>query len=167
MQKQTPTCRKKLDEIIIIMNICSLSLQKKLLMARPRTNSKVMIPPRIRGFIPMGYYTSETSPINLNIEEYESIRLLDYENLTQVESAKIMNVSRPTLTRIYERARNKIATALTESTQLILEGGNAIYSGNWYCCIGCGCRFNSPVDGRVKKCPLCATDDIQRLEGSK
>jgi len=134
-------------------------------MARPRNNSKVQIPPRIKGFIPMGYYGQETEPMNMNIEEYESIRLLDYENLTQVEAAQIMDISRPTLTRIYERARKKIAIALTEATQLMIEGGNAIYNGNWYQCQKCSSRFNNPSDKSVDDCPLCSSPKIKKLEG--
>jgi len=50
----------------------------------------------------------------LNFDEYETIRLLDYEGLMQEEAAERMNVSRPTLTRIYENARKTMAKAFVE-----------------------------------------------------
>jgi predicted DNA-binding protein (UPF0251 family) len=111
----------------------------------------------------MGYYSDESLPVQLNIEEYESIRLLDYEGLSQVEAAEIMELSRPTLTRIYERARKKIATILTEAHQLIIEGGTAIYNGEWYECTGCDSRFNNPESKIVNTCPLCSSSDIKKL----
>jgi predicted DNA-binding protein (UPF0251 family) len=76
-------------------------------MARPRNNSKIQIPPRVKGFNPQGYYVKPSKAVNLNIEEFEVIRLLDYENLSQLEASKIMEISRPSLTRIYDRVRKK------------------------------------------------------------
>jgi predicted DNA-binding protein (UPF0251 family) len=125
-------------------------------MSRPRNHTRVQIPPRIKGFIPIGYYSRTSEPVQLNIEEYESIRLLDYEGLSQVEASEIMEVSRPTLTRIYERARRKIAEALTEAHQLIIEGGTAIYNGEWYECTDCYCKFNNPSGHIIYNCPLCS-----------
>ena len=133
-------------------------------MPRPRQVSKVQMPPRVKGFIPLGYYKNQSEPVQLNIEEYEVIRLLDYEGLSQVEAAKLMQISRPTLTRIYERARKKVATALTEAHQLLIEGGNAIFNGQWFMCEKCDCRFNNPNQVEVTACPLCASSNIQRLE---
>lgn len=133
-------------------------------MPRPRQVSKVQIPPRVKGFIPLGYYKNQSEPVQLNIEEYEVIRLLDYEGLSQVEAAKLMQISRPTLTRIYERARRKVATALTEAHQLLIEGGNAIFNGEWFMCERCDCKFDNPKQVEVTVCPLCDSPNIQRLE---
>lgn len=133
-------------------------------MPRPRQVSKVQIPPRVKGFIPVGYYKNQSEPVQLNIEEYEAIRLLDYEGLSQVEAAKIMQISRPTLTRIYERARRKVATALTEAQQIVIEGGNAIFNGDWFECERCNCKFNNPSNVAIIKCPLCNSINIQNME---
>lgn len=134
-------------------------------MPRPRQVSKVQIPPRVKGFIPIGYYKDQSEPVQLNIEEYEVIRLLDYEGLSQVEAAEIMQISRPTLTRIYERARSKVATALTEAHQLLIEGGSAIFNGDWYQCERCDAKFNNPNHNTVTSCPLCDSINIFNLEG--
>lgn len=133
-------------------------------MPRPRQVSRVQMPPRVKGFIPVGYYKDQSDPVQLNIEEYEVIRLLDYEGLSQVNAAKIMQISRPTLTRIYERARKKVATALTEAHQLIIEGGNSIFNGNWYECEKCNSKFNNPGESPVTACPLCGSGNIQHME---
>ena len=132
-------------------------------MSRPRNHSIVQIPPRIKGFNPIGYYDASSEPVFLNIEEYESVRLLDYEGLSQAEAAEIMEISRPTLTRIYERARNKTAIALTEGHQLIIEGGKAIYRDEWFECLTCNSRFNNPLSRKIDSCPLCSETNIQAL----
>lgn len=123
------------------------------------------MPPRVKGFIPIGYYKDQSDPVQLNIEEYEVIRLLDYEGLSQVEAAKIMQISRPTLTRIYERARRKVATALTEAQQILIEGGSAMFNGNWYECERCNCKFNNPSEEVITHCPVCDSINFQNMEG--
>ena len=135
-------------------------------MARPRNNSCIQVPPRIKGFVPLGYYANESDPIQLNIEEFESIRLLDYENQSQLEASSVMGVSRPTLTRIYERARKKVAKALTESHQILIEGGKAVYSDEWFTCFKCECKFNNPLKEEVKNCPLCSSNKIENITSS-
>lgn len=109
-------------------------------------------PPRIKGFHPIGNYRQEMAVTNLFLEEYESIRLLDYDALSQVEAAQIMQVSRPTLTRIYQSARAKMAKALVEGTMITIEGGHAIFSEAWNNCPQCSCRYNSSSQNN---CPLC------------
>lgn len=121
-------------------------------MARTRNNRVVLQPPRIKGFHPIGNYRQEMAVTNLFLEEYESIRLLDYDALSQVEAAQIMQVSRPTLTRIYQSARNKIAKALVEGTMIKIEGGHAIFSDDWNDCSQCNCRFKI---NNQNNCPLC------------
>lgn len=61
----------------------------------------------------------KSNEIILRLEEFEAIRLLDYQNLTQEQAAVHMDISRPTLTRIYEEARHKVATAFVEGLDII------------------------------------------------
>ena len=82
------------------------------------------MPPVIKGMSVFGVRGRKSNEVILNIEEYETIRLLDYQNLTQEEAATLMDVSRPTLTRIYEEARNKVATAFVEGRDLLFKGGD-------------------------------------------
>ncbi len=121
------------------------------------------MPPRIKDFIPLGYYGNETESISLYTEEYEAIRLMDYENLSQADAALYMEVSRPTLTRIYAQARQKIAMAITEARPLMIEGGKAVFEGEWYTCDDCNCRFNNPTLQPVDECPLCTGNQVRRL----
>ena len=135
-------------------------------MARPRKFSTVQIPPRIKGFNPVGYYSRQLDPVIMHIEEYEVIRLLDYENLSQEDAARVMKVSRPTLTRIYERVRKKIASALIESRQIKIEGGRAVFNNNWFQCNSCLSNFNTARNQEhTCECPLCQSRSFVQIEG--
>ena len=134
-------------------------------MARPVNPRKVFSRPKVKGFIPMGFYASDLDTIYLSVEEYESIRLKDYMGLSQLESSEHMGVSRPTLTRIYEKARKKIAEALCEGKQILIQGGNVVYHEEWFICSNCGSKFN--IKGKsdnVEKCPLCGSKDVVLIE---
>jgi predicted DNA-binding protein (UPF0251 family) len=97
----------------------------------------------------------------LHLEEYEALRLCDHEMMNHHQAAVIMNVSRPTLTRIYAMARRKIAEALVLGKQVVIEGGKVYYDSEWYSCAACGCFFNDPEKERqISQCPLCSSDRI-------
>ena len=59
----------------------------------------------MEGYKPFGIPRRELDSVTLLFEEYEAIKLADYENLTQEEAALKMNISRPTFTRLYDKAR--------------------------------------------------------------
>lgn len=130
-------------------------------MGRKRKCCQVGSLPAAKGFRPFGPGLEATGETLLNLDEYESLRLLDYQHLTQEEAAVKMQVSRPTLTRIYEKARGKIARALVEGHTLMLEGGEVELSGADYRCRSCHDRFNQPDDQR---CPKCHSAQITPLE---
>jgi rubrerythrin len=72
-----------------------------------------------------------------------------------------MDVSRPTLTRIYAKARAKIADALVTGKQIIIEGGKIYFDSEWYKGNGCNCLFNQPEKSTTpEKCPLCGGGNI-------
>jgi Predicted DNA-binding proteins len=77
----------------------------------------------VSGFKPYGYKDKVQNPdaVFLLCEEYETLRLADYEKHNHCEAALIMQVSRPTFTRMYISAREKIATAFIEGRPVIIE----------------------------------------------
>lgn len=128
-------------------------------MARPHRIRKVNTPPHFKGFRPIGL--SDEKPVVLNFEEYEALRLSDFENLGQVEAAKLMNVSRPTYARIYETARRKVAQAFVLGKAIVFEGGKVYFDSEWYSCNACGCWFNHPEkELTVENCPLCGSNEV-------
>lgn len=66
----------------------------------------------------------EDEPIILNLDEYEAIRLMDREGMSQQECSKRMGVARTTVQKIYEAARRKVADALVEGRPLKIQGGD-------------------------------------------
>lgn len=130
---------------------------------RPKMFRKINQHPVVSGFKPYGFQpeVKVSGSIFLHYEEYESIRLCDYEKCTQQEASVFMNVSRPTLSRIYTSARDKIAQAFVEGKRLIIEGGKVIFNNEWYMCKSCGCFFNYPFeDDLARECPLCGSNTI-------
>jgi len=85
----------------------------------------------------------ERQIILMSVEEYEAVRLIDMEGMTQEECAEQMGVARTTVQRIYTDARKKLATSLVEGYLLKIEGGDyKICEGesqHTYCN---GCRRN-------------------------
>ena len=131
---------------------------------RPFRLRKVSSPPLISGFKPYGSkkVAGKAETIFLNLAEYEAIRLCDHEMLNHHQAAVLMAVSRPTLTRIYSKARQKIAEAFVLGKQIIIEGGKIYFDSEWYSCDSCGCYFNNPdKQEEIKACPLCGSTDFR------
>ena len=78
----------------------------------------------------------------MSVDEYEAIRLIDYEGLTQEECAEQMSVARTTVQAIYDSARKKLALVLVDSKRLIIGGGDYRFcDGSGRHCKG-NCRRN-------------------------
>lgn len=117
-------------------------------MARPKKCRKVCRLPDNDGFIPVRKGAAH-DPIILNIDEYETIRLIDKEGFSQEQCGEYMDIARTTVQQIYNSARKKTADALVEGKPIRISGGN-------YClCDGkerqCNC-------GGCKKHRCCRTD---------
>lgn len=72
------------------------------------------------------------SGITLTVEEYETIRLIDYMGFSQEECARQMGGSRATIQALYTEARKKLARFLVEGASLKIEGGNYSLCENLY-----------------------------------
>src|SRR5690554_4661131 len=131
-------------------------------MPRRKRNRRIQVPPVIKGMSVYGVRGRKSNEVILRLEEYEAIRLLDYQNLTQEQAAVHMDVSRPTLTRIYEEARNKVATAFVEGRDIIFRGGDIYFDENWYKCQNCQASFNNYQDEKAE-CPVCSSEDVITL----
>ncbi|MCD8121648.1 MAG: DUF134 domain-containing protein [Clostridiales bacterium] len=91
-------------------------------MARPQKRRCICSVPRNSEFQPQD--CPWTDSVNLTYDEYETIRILDYEHQTQEQCAQKMDISRPTVTRIYDEARRKIADVLVHGKRLTIGGGD-------------------------------------------
>jgi predicted DNA-binding protein (UPF0251 family) len=113
------------------------------------------MPPKMAGFKPFGMPLCDIGCIKLHYDEYESINLLNYQNISQEQAAEKMNVSRPTFTRIYNRALKKIAKAMVECLAIEIEGGHVEFDKEWYKCKKCF-KLIDGLESHVK-CKSCAS----------
>ena len=145
------------------MNICSFKLIFEQLfinfmanlvhMARNKKDRLIQMAPHFCGFKPQGVQCKPGYEVSINFEEYEALNLCDYELLKQVDAAKLMKISRPTFTRIYESVRRKIAKAFIEGSSIYFEDGNSTIS-DWLKCNNCQISFTIS-DNSDKSCPIC------------
>lgn len=133
----------------------------------PRTKQfrKVVSPPVLKGFKPIGVPFSDETVVTLLYEEYEALRLADYAGLKQEAAAKLMNISRPTFTRIYSSCLQKLALAFTEGRSMVIEGGDVEFDKQWYRCNKCTTVFHHP-NAEHQECISCNSEDIEHINQS-
>lgn len=91
---------------------------------RPRKCRIIRSSPAARFFKPRGIPLCDLQIVALKDEEWEAIRLVDYERLDQETAAKNMGISRPTFSRVLTTARAAVAKALAEGGALQIGGGD-------------------------------------------
>lgn len=91
-------------------------------MPRPPRCRRICGEPQVDIFSPAG--SADAVPVLLTLDEYETIRLVDLEQLTHEQCAAQMDISRSTVQEIYESARRKIAACLVYGKPLHITGGN-------------------------------------------
>lgn len=94
-------------------------------MPRPFRCRRIEKLPIFRSFSPDDIETVET--VRMTVDEFEALRLIDDESLTQEECAVRMNISRTTVTSIYDSARKKVADSLVHGKRLLVVGGHCEY----------------------------------------
>ncbi|KGL63601.1 DUF134 domain-containing protein [Polaribacter sp. Hel1_85] len=134
-------------------------------MPRPKKKRKINNPPKMLGFEPFGIKIDKKEHINLQYEEYESIKLVIYDSLSQIEAAEKMEVSRPTLTRIYNSALKKIGQSFVEGKAILIKGGDFEFDKDWYKCNTCFKLIDGKQDPKVcGECPAYNMDELEILK---
>ncbi|MBR5318263.1 MAG: DUF134 domain-containing protein [Peptococcaceae bacterium] len=123
-------------------------------MPRPRKWRNVCCLPDNNRFGPLSGCAGSQEVIQMTVDEYETIRLIDVEGMNQEECAGHMNIARTTVQGIYLEARKKLARALVEGRVLHIEGGDyQLCDGQNSCCRKGGCHKHHAGHGR------CGTTD--------
>ena len=91
-------------------------------MPRPQKARRICCYPDYWSFAPDQDTANDT--VTLSLDEFETVRLIDYQSKTQEQCAQEMNVARTTVTAIYDAARKKLARALVEGRRIVISGGN-------------------------------------------
>jgi len=92
-------------------------------MPRPTKFRTVCHFPETLEFLP-AQSNADLDPVVLTVDEYETIRLIDKEGLSQEQCSRFMQVARTTVQRVYENARKKLAAALVDGRPLLIRGGD-------------------------------------------
>jgi len=132
-------------------------------MPRQRQLRKIFAPPNFAGFKPYGCAKGCKGSIDLFYEEYEAIKLADYDLLNYEEAAVLMGVSRATFARICESARRKIARALVDGKEIKAVYGNVYLDKEWFLCNDCNARFDINAAIIENNCPVCRSSNINSM----
>lgn len=102
-------------------------------MPRPKCCRNICGVPNKNYFKPKGIPSYDLEEVVLCLDEFEAIRLADYEQLYQEQAAARMNISRQTFGRIIEAAHKKIADVLINGKALKIEGGEVTVDEKMSC----------------------------------
>jgi len=94
---------------------------------RPKKYRIVRQDLKISQFSPRGK-PGRPDEVDLTMDQFEALRLVDYLGLDQKEAAKSMHVSQPTFSRILKRARKLIASGLIQGATIKIQGGHYVIS---------------------------------------
>lgn len=126
-------------------------------MPRPCKKRLVCSNPGEKLFGPKGIPAKDV--IQLAVDEYESLRLIDVEGMTQEECARSMNVARSTVQAIYSAARKKLSTALIDDRNILVAGGDFVLcNGDAEKCPKKDCclkKLEKQIEGNGPKKPAC------------
>ena len=134
-------------------------------MPNRKRDRRIAMPPPMEGFKPFGIPMRDLESVDLLFEEFEAIRLTDYEDLTQEEAAERMHISRPTFTRLYDKARKSIAKAFVEGKAIVISGGNYVTDDYWYKCTDCNETMITLKP--AEHCRICDSENIKPLTLAK
>jgi len=118
----------------------------------------------MKGFKPFGLPMRDLDSVQITFEEYESLKLIHYDMLMQDEAATRMNVSRPTFTRIYNKALRNLTLAFIEGKAIIFEGGNYQFDKDWFRCKNCH-KLIGGIENHIRceGCALFGNDELMNL----
>ena len=106
-------------------------------MPRPKKCRRICALPRCSSFGPLE--GAADGRVEMAVEEYEAIRLMDLLGCTQEGCAEQMGVARSTVQQVYDQARRKLAQALVEGRRLVISGGDYLLCTQAEACAGRDC----------------------------
>jgi predicted DNA-binding protein (UPF0251 family) len=90
-------------------------------MPRPCVRRRVRGRPGSSYFKPSGKRMSELEEIGLTLPEFEAIRLVDFEDVSQSDAGEKMEISQATLSRVLKSGRKKISDAIVNGKAIRIE----------------------------------------------
>ncbi len=147
-------------------------------MSRPQHSRRVYGPPRFLSFKPAGIPRRKLNPVSLRVDEFEAMRLTDYEGLDHRDAAAEMGISPATFSRVLKSARFSLMQAIIDGQGFDIEGGTIDFVHTLRRCSACGdeemMQLKSEItSGRTDAlfCRRCGSgeveDLVESLEGRK
>jgi len=134
-------------------------------MPRPKNSRYVFEPPLFTEFKPVGVAARTLRSNRLALDEYEAIRLADFQGLSHEEAADEMGISRSTFSRLVVGARKKVSDSIVNGKMLNIEGGPIHFRNNIIRCMNCGNIFKIKISNAMLRCPECGSANLQNLAG--
>ena len=119
-------------------------------MPRPKKCRRVCDYPQTLTFLPEDHKNREQVVI-LTVDEYETIRRIDKEGLSQEPCGDFMQVARTTVRQIYASARKKLADVLVDGLPLRIEGGDYQLCSAGDRAYGCSNRYKQKLNQQYAK----------------
>ena len=132
-------------------------------MRGPYRKRRIETPPRFGHFKPAGVPRRLLERVELSLDEYEAIRLADYEGLEHLQASERMDISRPTFTRLIEKARGKVAHAIVDGKEIVIDGGHVDFVNTLHHCKECDEVTRQPFGSESESCPDCGSDNVENL----
>ncbi len=130
-------------------------------MPRKKRWRRVHREPPVSVFKPAGIPAKSLQEILLTVDEFEAIRLADFEGLSQRDASAVMNISQPTFNRILASARNKVGRALVQGCVLRIEGGRYVLADGTGVLVCQDCGETLDPDMNSDTCPNCGSKRIR------
>jgi len=100
----------------------SMRLEVVMKAGRPKKVRFVQKMPKIIQFSPRGK-PGRPEEVELAIDEFEALKLADFQGFNQSQGAAVMRLSRPSFGRILRQARKKVADALVSGKTIKIRMG--------------------------------------------
>lgn len=134
-------------------------------MSRPKLRRLIDTPPLYDSFKPIGVRGRDIVDLQMSLDEFETLRLADYEGMNQDDAAEEMDISRSTFSRLIESARRKSSEFLIEGKRLVINGGPVHFKENLLRCRSCNSIVPVQFGTENILCTNCGSDDLIDLAG--
>ncbi len=95
-------------------------------MARPKKKRHLSRLPEPVIYVPAGSGADQPSPMEVGLDDFEVMRLVDARGYTIVESAQQLGVSKSTAGRMLQRCRRAVAQAMEARAPIFLDAGEGM-----------------------------------------
>lgn len=119
--------------------------------------------PLVQNYKPVGIPRKLLKKTQITLDEYEAIRLADYLQLEHESAARKMQISRPTFTRLIQKARHQISRSIIEGTELVIAGGNVDMVHTRHHCRDCAETTLLPVYQEDPACGTCGSLNLENI----